>query len=286
MPFSSRTLRVISYSAVASALAWGLAGTAAASPTPIAARCSNPSRVEMVRLSSHGALRGLRRTSRGLIRLRVAGAEGEALEVVAPRRHATRSTLLRDYRKFAATGTPAKVEHDFRFLGGGLVGADVDLRLSTGTYYAFDAGQSTLTRAHLKTMRVRRACRSARRAHVNATITAIAADAWSARPASIPRRGELRFVNASSRTHLLNLLQLTPGTTLADVEHALAQPQPDLSSISTGVYDEAGVVSPRQREIVSYHLPAGTYAALDLWPDAKTGAPGSAMGMVRLIQLH
>ena len=285
MPLRSRTLRVISFIAVSPALAWGLAGTATASPTTAAARCWSPSRVEMVHLSSHGVLRGLSPTSRGLVRLRVTGAEGEALEILAPRRHATRSTLLRDYRRFGATGSPAKVERDFRFLGGGLVGADVDVRLPAGRYYAFDAGQSSLTRAHLRTIRVRAGCRSARRANVDATITAIAADAWSSRPASIPRYGELRFVNASSRTHLLNLLQLTPGTTLADVEHALAQPEPDLSSISTGVYDEAGVLSPGRREIVSYQLPAGSYALLDLWPDAKTGVPGSAIGMVRLIQL-
>jgi hypothetical protein len=256
---------------------------AQASPQPT----TSPDLSRTVTIAADGAIDAPRELHAGIVHLAVTGTPGEALQLVAPRHGESAATLVADYQQFSGTGLPASTEPDFRFVGGSFVGADFYVDLRPGVYFAFDAGQSTLIGAHVATIRVVAGSVRfpIRLPGITGSITAIGADTWSAHPASVRGSGYLLFTNYSTQTHLVNLLQLTAGTSLAEVKAALANPAADVSSLSTGVYAEVGVVSPGGRELVSYSLPAGTYAVLDLWPDDATGQPHSALGMVRLISV-
>lgn len=107
------------------------AGTADAQAQPAPRRPN----VEVV-ISADGTIQAPARISGGIVHLTVAGSPGEALELAAPRAGGSLSTLVSDYRRFSATGLPRRTEHDFRLVGGALVGADLYLDLGPGTYYA------------------------------------------------------------------------------------------------------------------------------------------------------
>ncbi len=256
------------------------AGTADAQAQPAPRRPN----VEVV-ISADGTIQAPARISGGIVHLTVAGSPGEALELAAPRAGGSLSTLVSDYRRFSATGLPRRTEHDFRLVGGALVGADLYLDLGPGTYYAYDAAQPTLSSDRVATIVVTGHSIPAELPRITGTVAAIGHDRWAKFPRSIRTGGHLLFTNMGTEPHLVNLLQLRPGTTLADVQALFSQPGSDPSSISTGVYDELGVLSPGRQELVSYALPAGTYAVLDLWPDDTTGEPHSALGMVRLLRV-
>lgn len=222
----------------------------------------------------------------GVVHISVRGSAGESLELLAPRHGGAAARLVSDYRVFAATGLPGKTEHDFRYIGGALVGKDFYTELTPGTYLAIDGSLSTLTAADVVTIRVRGVGRPSTQPAISGTIAAIGSNTWSAFPTAIERRGYLYFVNASTGTHFVSLLQLKPGTTLAAVRAVLAEADPDPSTVATGVYFNTGVLSPGGQELSSYTLPAGSYAVLDLWPDDHTGRSHSSMGMVRLLTLR
>ena len=217
---------------------------------------------------------------------RVAGASGHALELVVGKHHAGLARLVADYRQFSRTGLPVRPERDFTFVGGALTGHTVYLHLRRGTYFAFDASGTALATALVRAVHVRGRRRPLDLPRVSARLLAIGSDRWASRPTSIPDHGYLRFVNASRETQLVNLLQLRPHTTLAQVEAVLADPAADPGSVTTGRYAETGVVSPGRSEIASYTLPAGEYALISLWPDDRTGLSHAAHGMVRLITLR
>jgi hypothetical protein len=259
------------------------AGAPGAAPTPDA---SSTRGSDAIHIAPDGSIRAPSVMSAGVTHLTVTGAAGEALQLVAPRHGETAATLVRDYQHFAGTGLPASTERDFRFVGGSFTGTDLYLYLPAGTYYAFDAGQPTVSAEHVAVVHVRGAAAQVTLPSVTGSIAAIRRDTWAERPTAIGPSGHLLFANASSDTHLVNLLQLRRGTTLAQVKAALADPDADVSTLSTGVYIECGVLSPGGVELVSYTLAPGTYAVLDLWPDDRTGRPHSALGMVRLIQVR
>ena len=239
-----------------------------------------------VRIGVGGAIKAPPTLHAGITHFVVTGTRGEALQLVTPRRDQSASTLVADYRQFAATDSPAGTERDFRFVGGSFTGSNAYLDLPPGVYYAFDAGQSTLTAAHVADIDVRGKIRGAVNQPGNTgAVTAIGRDMWSTTPAAISRSGYLQFTNSAHETHLANLLQLKPATTLSDVKTALSDPNADVSKLSTGIYAELGVLSPGDSELVSYRLPSGNYALLDLWPDDTTGKPQAALGMVRLIRV-
>ncbi len=270
--------------AIAAALALVLlpagSGTAHAQTPPRAAGAS------IVQIGADGSIKAPSEVRAGISHLTVTGSPGEALQLVEPRHSESVATLVTDYGQFADTGLPAGTEHDFRFIGGSFTGSDLYLDLAPGTYYAFDAGQSALSAAHVVTLHARGPVqRRINLPRITGSVSAVGTDRWSDRPAEIGRSGHLLFTNAATETHLVNLLQLKPGTTLAEVKATLADPDGDPSGLSTGVYAELGVLSPGGRELVSYSLPAGAYAVLDLWPDDTTGQSHSALGMVRLIHV-
>jgi hypothetical protein len=284
MHHGHRLTRGAALAALVTALVTASANTADAAARPAAASSRGS---DVIHIGADGSIRAPSVIPAGVTHLTIAGAAGEALQLVAPRHGETAATLVEDYQHFAGTGLPGTTERDFRFVGGSFTGTDLYLYLPAGTYYAFDAGQPTLSADHVAVVHVSGAVpRPVTLPRVTGSITAIRRDTWANRPAAIGPSGHLLFANASSDTHLVNLLQLRPGTTLAQVKAALADPNADVSKLSTGVYIECGVLSPGGVELVSYTLAPGTYAVLDLWPDDRTGRPHSALGMVRLIQVR
>jgi hypothetical protein len=221
----------------------------------------------------------------GRVHIRVDGAVGEELQVVKPRHGATRVDLAHDVAEIG-DGKPQDIERDFVELGGALTGASFIQTLNPGTYYALDSNSSTVTPTQISTFTVRGTWQDAAIPKVTGSITAIKEMTWSKHPASIGRAGYLDFTNHSSGTHFVVLSQLQPGTTLAEVTAELNSASDPTTSVFTGTETDSGVLSPGQRELLSYSLPKGLYAVLCFWPDDETGIPHSLMGMVRLITIR
>jgi hypothetical protein len=125
--------------------------------------------------------------------------------------------------------------------------------------------------------------------HSGGTLTA--ADHGYRVSGPLPAKGTITFANASSRQHRVNFIPVKPGTTRAQALAYIrktggrddAPPPPfALRGPQIGSAD----LSPHQRVQLSYRLPAGTYVALDLDPDLKTGRPDSLEGMVAVVTLH
>jgi hypothetical protein len=221
----------------------------------------------------------------GRAQIRVDGPVGEELQIVKPRHGANTTDLARDVTEIGE-GKPQDVERDFVELGGALTGASFIQTLNPGTYYALDSNSSTVTPAQITTFTVRGTWQDAALPKITGSITAIKEMTWSNYPASIGPTGYLDFSNDSSGTHFVVLSQLQPGTTLAEVNAELNSTSDPNTSVFTGTETDSGVLSPGQRELLSYSLPKGLYAVLCFWPDDETGIPHSLMGMVRLITIR
>jgi hypothetical protein len=221
----------------------------------------------------------------GRVHIRVDGAVGEELQIVKPRHGATPADLARDVTEIG-DGKPRDVERDFTELGGALTGASFIQTLDPGTYYALDSNSPTVTTTQITTITAHGSWQDAAVPKTTGSITAIKQMTWSNYPAAIGPAGYLDFTNASTDTHFLVLSQLQPGTTLAQVTAELNATTNPTTSVFTGIEIDSGVLSPGQRELLSYSLPKGLYAVLCFWPDDQTGIPHSLMGMVRLIAIR
>jgi hypothetical protein len=121
------------------------------------------------------------------------------------------------------------------------------------------------------------------------TIQAKKATTWAKNPASIPHKGLLRFKNAASNNHFLEMGKLKKGYTYKDFKQWLARAEngdPGPSPVNFGIGLDSGVLSPGHEAIFNYKLPKGDYVMLCFWPDASMGGlPHAFMGMHRLITL-
>jgi hypothetical protein len=275
MPSAPRLLLIASVTVTAL-----FAGTSVASASVL---CDRPTVTATIGSTDSVALPTTIRPGR--VHIRVEGAAGEELQIVKPRHGATRVDLAHDVAEIG-DGKPQDVERDFVELGGALTGASFIQTLDPGTYYALDSNSSTVTPAQITTLTVRGTWQDAAVPKITGSITAIKEMTWSNYPASIGPAGYLDFSNDSSGTHFVVLSQLQPGTTPAQVNAELNSTSDPATSVFTGTETDSGVLSPGQRELLSYSLPKGLYAVLCFWPDDETGIPHSLMGMVRLITIR
>lgn len=122
------------------------------------------------------------------------------------------------------------------------------------------------------------------------TIKAKLATTWAPKPASIPHKGLLRFKNAASNNHFIDLAKLKKGYTYQDFKKWLAaalEGPPGPSPVNFGIGLESGALSPGYSAVFNYHLPRGEYVLLCFWPDASMdGMPHAFMGMHRLITVE
>jgi hypothetical protein len=104
-------------------------------------------------------------------------------------------------------------------------------------------------------------------------------------------RGMLTFANLSSRPHRLNLIPVKPGTTRSQAlaylrKTGARENAPPPAFALHGPQIGTADLSPRQRMQLSYRLPPGSYVALDLDNDARTGRPEALEGLVTVVTLR
>jgi hypothetical protein len=221
--------------------------------------------------------------SAGVVEFHVRGSSGESLQLARPKHGAGAQQLVADGNLLNTKGDASALEHDFLAVGGVSTGHTLWVRLRPGTYYAIDTSSPTGSLDQVVTLHVRGYDPSERMARASATITAIHEMTWAKHPSWIPSHGVLRFVNASSDYHFVELAKLTrASTTLAQLKQGLQQQDRSLFDQS-GLYD-TGVLSPGMQQESTYRLPRGTYALLCWWPGTG-GMPHALMGMVRIIHV-
>jgi hypothetical protein len=263
--------------ATAAAAALVLTGAAPANASPHA--------TVQVDIASSGAVHMRHAIPAGFVKFDVDGADGHNLQLAKPKHHASADDLVADSNLLNTTGKATKLEHDFIAVGGSNTQTDLWVHLHHGTYYAIDASVQTATKSHVVTLHVGKGSVVADRPHVGAVITAVGEMRWSKWPKHIPSHGVLAFLNESTDYHFVDLQQVKPGTTLAEVKAALASPNqsgPPAFALP-GSYS-TGVVSPSHSQLSTYKVPKGLYALMCFWPD-ENGVPHALMGMVRLIRV-
>jgi hypothetical protein len=267
---STSTLLLSAVAAVGLVLSGALPAQANASPTV------------QVDIAASGAIHMRHHLPGGELKFDVDGAVGHTLQIVKAKHHATVDQLVTDANAFNSTGKATGIERDFTAVGGSLTQTDLWVRLSWGTYYAIDIQPTTLTKNHVVVLHVGGTWAAADRPHVGAVITAVDEMRWAKSPKRIPSHGVMAFLNESTDYHFIVMLQVKPGTTLAEVKAALmSQGQPSFAL--AGNYS-TGVLSPGHTQLSTYSLPKGKYVLACFWPD-ENGVPHAAMGMLRFIHV-
>jgi hypothetical protein len=107
----------------------------------------------------------------------------------------------------------------------------------------------------------------------------------------LPAHGTITVANTSDAPQRLNLLPVAPGTTRAQALRYLRAtggrpnaPQPPFAR--QGPQIGTADLSPHRKMRLGYRLPAGTYVAIDLDQDLRTGRPESLEGMVAVVTLR
>lgn len=209
------------------------------------------------------------------------------------RRGYSYTQFLADARTAHGHGAAARraVAHLFAnviFAGG------IDLFRGQSASFSVDAGRGTYylgemtTQPHLTPIHVQGA-RSTGRVASAATITA--ATGGYRITGQLPAHGTISFENTSRAPQRLNLIPVEPDTTRAQVlryirAHGVGEHAPPPPFALEGPQIGTADLSPRQRMQLTYRLPAGTYAAVDLDQDMRTGRPETLAGLVAVVTLR
>ena len=251
----------------------------------IATKASSPRAAVAVKIRTNGTIVAPHRIRPGKIDFNVHGADGRRILLFQPRAAQGKTRLAKDINTFLKSATAVDLEQDFKILGGASIGHHLWVKLPAGTYFALVPSTKTLKASAIHRFVVSGAVANATVPPASATITVQASKRWPAKPKSIAHTGDLRLTNSSAVTHELYLAKLKPHKTRADVQRQLAKKDPALNKVFTGSFIEAGAVSPRKTELLSYDLPRGRYMLLDFWPDSA-GTPHAQSGMLREINLR
>jgi hypothetical protein len=267
---STSTLLLSAVAAVGLVLSGALPAQASTAPTV------------QVDVAASGAIHMRHHLPGGDLKFDVEGAKGHTLQLVEAKHHASVDQLVTDMNAFSTTHKATGLERDFLAVGGSLTRTDLWVRLSSGTYYAVDIEPTTLTRNHVVTLHVGSQHSAADHGRVAATITAVDDMRWAKSPKHIPSHGVMAFRNRSTDYHFIVMLQVKPGTTLAEVKAALKSPGKPSFALA-GNYS-TGVLSPGHAQRTTYSLPKGKYVLACFWPD-EHGVPHALMGMLRFIHV-
>jgi hypothetical protein len=240
-----------------------------------------------VTVSSTGTVSTAHHVHAGLVRFDLEGAAGQAVQLVRPKHGASVQTLLDDGMALDK-GDPRPVERDFAALGGAPVspGSDFWQVLRSGTYYLVDVAAQNLTPSEVAVLHVSGSTSTRSVPKSSNEIRAINDMEWSSQPASIRNHGLLRFDNDAKDYHFIDLIQVKPGVTRAQILKILqSNGDPSGIFVKNGGEYSTGVLSPGTSQLSTYDLPKGHYALLCFWPD-DNGVPHAVMGMVRTIDLR
>ncbi len=192
----------------------------------------------------------------------------------------------------AASGSRAVVR-DIDAIGladvSGGASATVTLNLSAGIYYLTDLGDlpsvgALPTFAPLQVT----AGAAASPLHGQFSVQATAADRFAA-PSRWLHSGTYLFTNTATDTlHFMDLQRVTPGTTDAQIQAYFdSKGRGRAPALFLPGYPSAGNgdLSPGNRILVSYNLPAGTYVLFCFVSDPTTGVEHALTGMHKVITL-
>lgn len=253
-----------------------------------AANASTGSSTLHVTVSSTGTVSTAHRVHAGLVRFDLEGAAGQSVQLARPKHGASVQTLIDDGMMLNTKGDASGIERDFAALGGASVysGSDFWQVLRAGTYYLIDTADQSPTASEVAVLHVS--------GHTDARsvpgspneIHAIKDMVWSSHPASIRHEGLLRFDNDATDYHFVELVQLKPGVTRAQILKVLQSGgDPTSLLMPNGGEYSTGVLSPGTSQLSTYDLPKGHYALACFWPD-ENGVPHAFMGMIRTIELR
>lgn len=235
----------------------------------------------------------------GVHRFVVRSAKSSAFQLLRARRGYTKREAVRDVTRglIAEQSNIAALRRFERnvVLAGGVSSAPgtpgvMWARLDTGRYWAVDTNLMKLAPDKLRTVDVR-GHRVAGALPAGPTLRAIHETQWAPKPATIPARGVLRFVNDSVDNHFIAMGKLLPGKTVDDFAAWVkavkggAEMPPPIDESSPGL--DSGALSPGHAMAMRYHLPPGDYVLTCFWPDADMGGlPHAFMGMFRGITVE
>ena len=188
----------------------------------------------------------------------------------------------------AARAAIARVLANTVFDGGlnlfGGQSATFAVSVAPGTYYLGEmTSRPQLTAIHVSGRP------SASPLHSSGTITATG-DGYRITGAPLAN-GWMTIANAGSREHRINLIPVKPRTTRAQLmtfirTHGVGENAPPPPFALNGPEIGTADLSPGQRIQVTFHLPAGTYAAIDFDQDMRNGRPDSVEGFATVLTLR
>jgi hypothetical protein len=161
--------------------------------------------------------------------------------------------------------------------------ASFTVNVRPGTYYLGEL----LRRPKLTPIRVTELASTAQMAsHGRVTAT----DAGYRLAATLPAHGTITIRNAGDQPHRLNLIPVKRGTTRAQLAAYIRKTggndnAPAPTFVLNGAQLGTSDISPGRQMQLTYDLPAGEYAILDLNHDMKTGRPDTLEGMYAVVTL-
>jgi hypothetical protein len=162
--------------------------------------------------------------------------------------------------------------------------ASFSVDVSRGTYYLGEmTAHPHLTPIHVHGARLTERIASA------ATVTA--SNMGYRITGHLPAHGTISIVNTSRAPQRLNLIPVKPGTTRMQLlryvrKHGGGEHAPPPPFALNGPQIGTADLSPHQQMQLTYRLPEGTYAAIDLDRDMRTGRPEALAGMLAVVTLH
>lgn len=180
------------------------------------------------------------------------------------------------------------MERNLRFLGGVNAGpkhtGHMWRIMRPGKLWAFETSAGAAAKRIL-TVHVGGAPTATSPLRASGTVRAVKSVRWADMPSTLPHQGRVRFTNDSGDNHVMVMIKLAKGKTIADFRRWInsgTQGNPPL----TRQQFYFGVLSPGSRMLGTYSQPRERYVLLCFWPDADHhGMPHFLMGMYRGIRL-
>jgi hypothetical protein len=284
---------------VASALTASLAAVPlAVVPTAQAAPAAAAPTVQ-VSIGQHRVVHMPTRLRPGVHRFAIRSAKSSAFQLLAPRRGYTKREAVRDVTRALITEQTniralRRFERNTQLAGGvssapGAPGV-MWARLHPGRYWAVDTNLMKLAPRKLHTVDVR-GQRVAGALPAGPTLRAVDEAKCAPKPATIPARGVLRFVNDSTDNHFIAMGKLLPGKTVDDFAAWVKATKngqnvpPPFDESNPGL--DSGALDPGTAMAMRYHVSPGNYVLTCFWPDADMGGlPHAFVGMYRGITVE
>lgn len=284
-------------SSIAVGAAVAIAGSTAlitvpASAAPLPNARAVPIPITHVYMTKTGHVRMPTQLRTGMREFLVNSGRQGSLQFAKPRPGYTKAEAARDINRGLDHGNTRalkRFENHVRLLGGVSAGPNHTGEMwrvfRPGKYWAVDTKGPAMGSKFL-TVHVRGIREKTFPLPPQPTISAIHEISWAKRPRAIPHQGVLRFRNASTDNHLLAMIKLARGKTMADFRRWVNSGASTKPPLNFKHHFSFGAMSPGLKMSATYSQPRGKYVLLCFWPDADHGGmPHFLMGMYRGITL-